>query len=240
MREMMSFFHSPFTLLLPFPLPPPPHPPVFLQLWRSDNLGSTWQLVVASAPWAPRSDHAMVAVGSSLWLLHGRGAGDWDTLLAAQDMEMPKNWVHPQNRSNTVIYTETNGWISFGDVNNGTAVTWTKPLAAVNPVTGSLQDYPELNPYFIAQLNPVYNPLFNDLWISSDGGETWDVLDTMSYVGSSDEVDPKTGYSRPHVLEGVWAPRAQHAALVDPVHNRLYVMGGLVEVPPPPDRKSVV
>ena len=46
---------------------------VLNDVWRSNDRGASWSLVVAQAPWAPRAGHNLIRSGGVLYLLAGSG-----------------------------------------------------------------------------------------------------------------------------------------------------------------------
>lgn len=65
-------------------------------VWRSDDKGKTWQLVLKSAPWEPRAYHFCVLLNHSLFLMGGQGGNGlfefFDDIWRSDDLG--KTWIN--------------------------------------------------------------------------------------------------------------------------------------------------
>lgn len=125
-------------------------------VWRSDDAGRSWQLVLEEAPWAGRSYHSCVVLpGNRLLLVAGHDEYTWynDVWISGPDMDLA-TWTAQtleapwaKRAAGSLQYQATSGKVFYMAGSDGLL-----PPAAQNAT------------------------LFNDVWASSDDGANWELV----------------------------------------------------------------
>ena len=128
-------------------------------VWRSDDQGVTWQLVVGSAPWEPRAYHFSVMLGNSLFVMAGQGGNGlsefFDDIWRSDDLG--KTW------KNTVKHAP------WGKRAGGYAFVYENEIYLMGGANCDPREIP-------CNINGKRN-YFTDVWKSNDG-DNWQQIAT--------------------------------------------------------------
>ena len=170
------------------------HTIIYSDVWRSSDGGTSWSLITASAPWAPKDLFETVVLANNDILLIGNVSNDvWlssDGGFNWTNIVVSAPWNHEYQlqtkdavvlNGNEILLLGSTGRNYHNWISGDGGFSWNKIGDA--PWYGNGIDYARLvkpmvlNNGDILNIFPTYNYTNGKIWKSENGGTNWDVID---------------------------------------------------------------